>query len=623
MSGIYLQLLDHPGNDVQSNSPQNNILQMTTYLRSDVTEEVIHGALRGGVIHHGLIRSSGVHKYPGGRHILMVLGACWFNDYDSKLVSIEEIANHIDMKNLRDISTLKGHYLFAFYDAAEQKLICESGPFGFYPLYYRLLPTGFVAASEIKSLLEFADNKINLDSIAELMHYGGIITPSTFIDGINKIPANHRLIYEKGRIRLEKLEKFCFSRDRKINSQTYAQLTEIFELSVKRYHSDTSDLSVSLSGGIDSRLSAIVAKKNNFNVRAITTGEPGSLDCRIASDLAAEIDIPLYTHSIIGNNFLNWFQKSVWTTEGRCPIQHCHYFDGLYSGNYFPEPQLHGVAGEAVIGGYHEIPELMSANSDTIRKHCVELVHGNIYWPHDTLHASLSRKLIDIIRSKDKDVTDYVMEKIDFCGSYSDFINFGLTLKLYSAISFLSSQVTPWTDIIAPFLDPTFFAFCSTLEPDELFNRNAQVKWGIQCYDKFSNIPRIKDGILIPLDSYDPNAYSRGGKLLKRKRRLKYLLCSLSMGRLNLPQVESFPAYSQWYRKWPEIRYYFDSVLLSERCLDRGIWKRRGIQMLMRDLRIGRNIWPTLGNILLCETFLRQFVDGIERPENILPPSKL
>jgi hypothetical protein len=90
---------------------------------------------------------------------------------------------------------------------------------------------------------------------------------------------------------------------------------------------------------------------------------------------------------------------------------------------------------------------------------------------------------------------------------------------------------------------------------------------------------------------------------------MRYLTTRLSQGRINPAERESYPNYGQWYRKWPGVRQFVGDILLSRRSLERGLWDEGGLRSLLRDLRIGRNVWDAVGSVLQLETLLRAFID--------------
>jgi hypothetical protein len=187
----------------------------------------------------------------------------------------------------------------------------------------------------------------------------------------------------------------------------------------------------------------------------------------------------------------------------------------------------------------------------------------------------------------------------------------------------LVSQVAPWTDIVSPFLDRDIFEYCNTLQAKDLKDRQLQLRWAERHFPAVTEVPRLKDGILIPVRTGIPDAYQRALHREWQVVMAKYYLCRLSRGRVNLPHRGSFPFYGQWYRRWRHVRDYVDGIVLSDRCLDRGLWTRQGMRDLVGSLRRGLNTWNALGTLLLVELFIRQFIEGTDRPQDPLTPRGL
>ncbi len=164
-----------------------------------------------------------------------------------------------------------------------------------------------------------------------------------------------------------------------------------------------------------------------------------------------------------------------------------------------------------------------------------------------------------------------------FTGAYGDTLEFKFRIRAVGmTVPNLISQVLPWSDVASPFLDRDIYEFCNTLDAKALAGRQLQLRWAMRHFPATTELPRLKDGILIPVKPGIPGAYDEALKRHWRGVKTKYYLCRLSGGRINLPHRGSFPFYGQWYRRWKHVRDYVDGIVLSERCLDRGLWRQGG-----------------------------------------------
>ena len=591
---------------------------------SDKEDFFESGGFSCSIVHHGRLRSCGSSRWHEKRFKLFVNGAVWLNDEDNRLATPDETLQHLLLNQDSEGGSLSGQFSYVLFDQLKRIIIIETDLFGVYPIYYCQEYNGdFYAASEIKALNKIKEPVPNLESISEFIRFGTILSDTTFIQGIKKLPAHHRLVYKNKHIKLQNLKIPSFERSIKVCPDYVSELKQSFDRAIGRYASDTDSLSVSLSGGLDSRIATVAAKNLGFSLKAVCCGPPGSLECEVARHFASENKLPIITHEFDGRNFTEWVQKAVWVTEGRVPPGHGHYLDGLFSGHYHSAPQLHGLLGGEIIGGSYDRPDLAHASPEAIKENCMTMLGGYLYWPEGRLAATLEKPVLDVMSQSSERVGHRIFEKIGFSGTYSDYLWFRFHYRGMGLITpTLASQISPWTDPVFPFLDNHFFKLCGAVQLEGVYKKKLQLAWALGCYPAVNTGPRVKDGVLIDLDTYDEKAYERGYKKLRRKNYLKYLTCRMSRGKINLPVRETYPFYDQWYRKWPLIRELFSQTLLSEQSLCRGIWKKEGLVRLQEDLRIGRNVWNVLANIFWVEVFLRQFVDKQDQPSNLLMESR-
>jgi hypothetical protein len=318
----------------------------------------------------------------------------------------------------------------------------------------------------------------------------------------------------------------------------------------------------------------------------------------------------------------DWFGKMVWFTEGRVLPNHMHYVGAAFGGHLPPGPQLHGMLGEAIFGGAFDAVDLIDASSDSIEAACRRFfAKGLIFRPDRDMQSAFTAELTDRVTAvPERSVID-IMERIGFSGRYENLLDFKWRFRVEAfTIPCLLGQVLPWTDVVSPFLDKDVFDLGATLEATGLLDRVAQIRWAQNHMPIVTKIPRVKDGIVIPVREGLPLAHEQGMRRLRRRARMKDMLCLLSRGRINLPYGLSFPIYGQWYRRWRPVRDFVDGIVLSERCMERGFWRPLGLRRLCHDLRTGRHVWNVVGTILLVELFIRQFIEATDRPTDPIVP---
>lgn len=98
------------------------------------------------------------------------------------------------------VEELNGMFALAVWDEKRKRLVLARDRAGEKPLYYRFKNQTLVFASEIKSLLEYPEisRSIDPDAVEQYLFYGYVPAPLSIFSGINKIPAGHRMVVEKG-----------------------------------------------------------------------------------------------------------------------------------------------------------------------------------------------------------------------------------------------------------------------------------------------------------------------------------------------------------------------------------------------------------------------------------------
>lgn len=174
----------------------------------------------------------------------------------------EVIAHLYEEKGPGCIEDLNGMFAIALWDDRAQRLLLARDRAGEKPLYYWQGSGTLVFASEIKSLLEYADvpREPDFEAWTQYFLFGYIPSPRSAFRGIRKLPAAHRLVAECGRISIEPywslVDHLCPPGRAQVTRAEEAALTEelrdrVRQAAVSRLVSDV-PLGVFLSGGVDS-----------------------------------------------------------------------------------------------------------------------------------------------------------------------------------------------------------------------------------------------------------------------------------------------------------------------------------------------------------------------------------
>lgn len=170
-----------------------------------------------------------------------------------------------------------GMFAFAVYDKNSHELFIVRDHFGIKPLFYTQINGAFAFSSELKTLVSVPgfNKTINAKSLVSCLNYIWISGNETMFDGCQKLPPAHYMIYNSDGLKLVKYWDLKDNGVVKTSSNTNSMADDVantVELSVKRHMVADVPVSCFLSGGLDSSLISVLAKKSNEHLSTYTIG---------------------------------------------------------------------------------------------------------------------------------------------------------------------------------------------------------------------------------------------------------------------------------------------------------------------------------------------------------------
>jgi asparagine synthase (glutamine-hydrolysing) len=190
----------------------------------------------------------------------------------------ETIIHLYEEEGERCVEKLRGMFTFAIWDERERALLLARDRLGKKPLHYTLAGDTLVFGSEIKSLLQHAGVKreVNLEAISDYLSYGYIPDPATAFKGIHKLPPGHTLTCKDGRVRTRRYWDFNYSGESgPVREESYyvERLRDLLAEAVRVRLESEVPLGAFLSGGIDSStIVALMARAMNQPVKTFSIG---------------------------------------------------------------------------------------------------------------------------------------------------------------------------------------------------------------------------------------------------------------------------------------------------------------------------------------------------------------
>ncbi len=170
------------------------------------------------------------------------------------------------------VKYLRGQFAFAIWDSRRRRLMLARDHMGQKPLFFAHVGDQLLFASEIKALLAsgLVDRRADLNA---LWHYTSLrFIPDRYslFEGIEKLPAASRLIWQDGKVEIDRYWSFDFD-DKLDASETEVadRLEELLLETVEMHMLSDVPVGAFLSGGIDSSL--ITAMMSKVSGRSIPT----------------------------------------------------------------------------------------------------------------------------------------------------------------------------------------------------------------------------------------------------------------------------------------------------------------------------------------------------------------
>ena len=178
---------------------------------------------------------------------------------------------------------LNGQFAIALYDSRTGRLILARDNVGICPLFYTQIDRRLVFASEIKGILEYpgVPRKLNMKAVDQLMNFPGIVSPTTFFEGIYSLKAGHMLIADREGITEREYWDMIYPTEEPedLGEEYYVEeLRSLLKNSISRRLIADVPIGFYVSGGLDSSIVASYIGKFMLNSYYSFSAEIGEGD---------------------------------------------------------------------------------------------------------------------------------------------------------------------------------------------------------------------------------------------------------------------------------------------------------------------------------------------------------
>jgi len=214
------------------------------------------------------------------------------------------------------VRRLRGMFAFSIWDGRRKELFLARDRVGIKPLYYTFSGSGFLFASEIKSILQFdeVERELNKRAAYHYLTLRYVPGPNTMFKGIWKLPPAHTAVLRRSSITMSRYWEFGES-PAKLQTEAYYKesLLALLRDAVKVSLMSEVPLGVFLSGGLDSSVVASLASQSTDQAIDCFTIGFGQEDdeFRYAEEVASFIDADLHEFTVSGD-MLDILPEVIW-----------------------------------------------------------------------------------------------------------------------------------------------------------------------------------------------------------------------------------------------------------------------------------------------------------------------
>ncbi len=218
-----------------------------------------------------IVYNGEVYNYQGLLADLIKRG----HDFDTKCDTECIVHLYEDMGD-DCVLPLRGMFAFALWDEKRQRLLIARDRLGKKPVHYAVMDGQLYFASELSALLSVLPHQpeIDLQAIDDYLSLQYIPEPYTAYKGVYKLPAAHRMVWERGQLKIEPYWDLNFEPKTAANEgELIEELRQIAQDAVRMRLISEVPLGAHLSGGLDSSIVvALMAQASSGPVKTFSVG---------------------------------------------------------------------------------------------------------------------------------------------------------------------------------------------------------------------------------------------------------------------------------------------------------------------------------------------------------------
>jgi asparagine synthase (glutamine-hydrolysing) len=558
-----------------------------------------------------IIFNGEIYNYRELRPELIARGHQFRTDGDT-----EVIVHLYEEYGLNFVDHLRGMFAIAIWDSRDRRLILLRDRMGQKPLFYRMESGRLSFASELKALLQMPGVTRTLDrhSVLRFLTLQYVPHPHCILEGFQKLPPATMGIFEHGRLRFQTYWTPPFNEvdeSRSITADWKDELRSTLTEAVRlRLRSDV-PLGAFLSGGIDSTIiSGLMQSQLDRPVKTFSIGFPvAAFDERAFARQASEMLGTEHHEAIVEPDAMSILPQLIWHYDE--PFGDSSAIPTMYLSRMTREyvtVALTGDAGDELFCGYDRyraasIAGMLDRAPKWFRSFWNSGIAGMI--PTSTRQGSFRRRLRRFIETMGQEPER----------RYLNWITIFNTAQLQAIVSEDLWKLTAEEDPAAcifdayrrypsrDFITRTTATDIHTYLPCDILTKVdiASMAVGLEARSPMLDHRVVELAARMPIQVKQ--------NLKRGKQVLVDTFSDLISADIQTRKKMGFGVpIDHWFRK--ELKPLLNDVLLSDRCLSRGLLNPQAVRELVEQHTSGRvNQAYRLWNLLCLELWQRMYID--------------
>jgi asparagine synthase (glutamine-hydrolysing) len=550
-----------------------------------------------------------IYNYQELRAFLLSRGHVFTTQTDT-----ETIVHLYEELGPRCLDRLRGMFAFAIWDQNAETLFLARDRVGIKPLYYSLSETSLVFGSEVKAILADPSVERNIapEIIDRFLTFLYVPGQETLLKGIQKLSPGHYLLVQNGKAVIR--QYWDLPVGERSSGRSYqdaeAELVSLLAESVKLHMIADVPVGVLLSGGVDSTgVLSFSAPATDKKISSFTVGFSGGAvaDERPFARLAAEkFGTQHYEMTISANDFASFLPQYVWHMEEPVcePPAIALYYVSKLARDYV-KVLLSGEGGDEAFAGYSNYRNLVWLER---LKRGGRLLNGalsqGMSLASSLLHSSRARTYGPLMKDRFPDyyygrtanphrTTGNRLGEVyspDFASTIEREHSLAPVRRFQAHVESLET------------LDAMLYIDTKTWLPDDLLIKADKMTMANSIELR---VPLLDHKVLEFAASLPPGFKLHGSTT---KYILKKALSPRIPQEIRDRKKTGFPVpYESWIRT--DLKDLVWDVLTDRRTIDRGYFRKDGVESLLRANSEGGNYSKEIFSLLSLELWQRTFLE--------------